>query len=190
MPPPSMSTRTLSAGTNKMSISCGYLHRAGLRPRRRLQLVQQRQLHLLQQPRLHLQQQLQLQLRLQLRLQLLPQPLLRPHQRQQLLLLPDRRRRRDLRRRRDRAPRHHPGRSYGALSPCWHLAAPRQSEAATRKISQRVRCSNFQISVWSDLSKSVAARSTAVATALWSRLPSIKTALRMDRPQAGGYRGS
>ena len=75
---------------------------------------------------------------------LLPQPLLRPHQQQQLLLLPDRRRRRDLSPRRDRAPRHARGRSYGALSPCWQVAAPRQSEADTRETS-RVRGANFQI---------------------------------------------
>ena len=51
MLPPSMSTRTLLAGTNKMSITCGYLHRADLRPRRRLQLLQHQRLRLLQQPR-------------------------------------------------------------------------------------------------------------------------------------------
>ena len=40
MPPPSTLIQTLLAATNKMSITCGYLHRAGLRRRRRLQLVQ------------------------------------------------------------------------------------------------------------------------------------------------------
>ena len=99
--PPSTSTRT-GVNTNKMSISFGYLHRAGLRPRRPLQLVQPQRLRLRQQRPL----------RLPPRLQLLPQPLLRPHQHQQLLLLPGRRRRRDLSPRRDRAPRHAPGRSY------------------------------------------------------------------------------
>ena len=62
MPPPSTSTRTPLAGTNKMSITCGYLHRAGLRLRRRLQLVQHQRLRLLPRQRL----QLPLQRRLQL----------------------------------------------------------------------------------------------------------------------------
>jgi hypothetical protein len=110
MLPRSMSTRTLSAGTNKMSITYGYLHRAGLRPRRRLQLVQHQRLRLRQQRPPHLQ--LRPRRLLHPRLQLLPQPLRRPHQHQQLLLLPDRRRRRDLSPRRDRAPRHAPVRSY------------------------------------------------------------------------------
>ena len=123
MPPPSMSTRTLLAGTNKMSITCGYLHRAGLRPRRRLQLLQHQRLR--QQPRL--------------RLQLLPQPLLRP----QLLLLPGRRRRRGLSLRRDRAPRHAHGRSYRRSVAVLAVAAPRQSEAATREIFHRVRGAKF-----------------------------------------------
>ena len=60
---PSMLIRTLLAGTNKMSITCGYLHRAGLRLRRRLQLVQHQRLRLLQQRPPHLQLQLRQQLR-------------------------------------------------------------------------------------------------------------------------------
>ena len=132
MLPRSMSTRTLSAGTNKMSITCGCPHRAGLRLRRRLQLVQPQRLRLRQQrplrPRRRLQPQPQ------------PQPLLRPHQHQQLLLLPDRPRRRELRQRREPDPHHDLGRSYGVLSPCWRLAAPRQSEAATINLPTRALC--------------------------------------------------
>ena len=40
-----------------------------------------------------------------------------------------------------------PAIATGALSSCSQLAAPRQSEAATTEISQRVRCANFPISV-------------------------------------------
>ena len=47
--------------------------------------------------------------------QLQPQPLLRPHQRQQLPLLPDRRQRQDPGHRRGRAPRHCPGRSRASV---------------------------------------------------------------------------
>ena len=49
MPPPSMSTQTLLAATNKMSITCGYPHRAVAHLRRHPQLVQQQRLRLLQQ---------------------------------------------------------------------------------------------------------------------------------------------
>jgi len=112
---PSMLTRMLSAAMNKMSITCGCPHRAGLRPPRRLQLLQHQRLRLLQQrpPRL--------QLRPRRRLHLLPQPLRRPHQHQQLLLHPDRPRRRELRQRREPDPHHDLGRSYGVLSPCWQM---------------------------------------------------------------------
>ena len=40
-----------------------------------------------------------------------------------------------------------PAVANGALSPCWHVAAPRQSEAATGEISHRVRGANFQINL-------------------------------------------
>lgn len=136
MPPPSMSTRTLSAGTNKMSILCGYLHRAGLRPRRRLQLVQHQRLRLLQQPRL---------LR-QLHLQLLQQPRLQQHQppqqqpQQQPLLLPDRLRRRDLRQRREPDPHHDlgrsPMRSVSVLAP----RASTQRGGYNKNLPTRARC--------------------------------------------------
>jgi hypothetical protein len=141
MPPPSMSTRTLLAGTNKMSISCGCPHRAGLRPHRRLQLLQHQRLRLLLQLRL----QLQRRLRLLQPPRLQPQSLLQPHRRPQLLLLPDQHRRRDLRRRRGRAPRHAHGRNHRALSPRWPMAVPRQNEAATREISNACALRIFQI---------------------------------------------
>ena len=110
-------------------------------PRRRLHqlLVQRRQLPLLPH-------------RLQPRRLLSRQPLQRHLQ---LLLLPAPRRRQDLSQRRGRVPRHTPGRdlvvAMTALWPCWHVAAPRQSEAAITEISQRVRCANFQVSVSSSL---------------------------------------
>ena len=109
-----------------MSISCGYLPPAGLHPRLRRQPVprQRQQLRLQQHLRLVLRQPPRLQQQLQPPPQ--PQLLLRPHQPHQLLLLPGRRQRRDLSRRPGRAPRHDPGCSYCALSPCWHPAASRQ----------------------------------------------------------------
>ena len=80
---------------------------------------------------------------------------LRPprHQHHQLRPLQDRHRRQELGRRRGPSHATAPaviGCSYDGVA-VLAVAAPRQSEAATTEISQRVRCANFQVSVSSPL---------------------------------------